>query len=143
MDCNGCGMCCYIPPMPWLDKEHSVWCKHYTGKGCEIHGDHPQQCKDFTCWYMDSKNLPEDINPKNCRCIIEKYDDIFMITADPEDFDSWYNVKDFIDQVCEKGYSIVITSYTDQRRLVIAKQGKSEEVWQKITKLAREEYGSA
>jgi hypothetical protein len=143
MDCEGCGMCCYIPPMPWLGKEHSVWCQHYIpNKGCRIHGNHPQQCKDFTCWYMDSENLPDDINPKYCGCIIEKYDDIFMITTDPRSFDSWKNVTPFIDQVCKKGYSIVITSYTNKQRFVIAEQGKSEEVWNKIVKMAREEYGS-
>ena len=143
MECDGCGMCCYIAPTPWLNKEHSTLCEHYIeGHGCGIWMDIPWQCKDYTCWYRESDNLPEDINPKNCKVLIEKHDDIFIITTDPDNFDSWKNVIKFIDQVCEKGYSIVITSYTDKRRLVITEQGKSEVIWQKIRNLIKEEYGS-
>lgn len=142
MECNGCGMCCYIPPIQKLNKEPSVWCEHYIqGKGCNDYDNRPEECRNYRCLYLDSQNLPDDIKPDNCGVIIEKYDDIFILVTEPYNFDSWKNVTDFIGQVCKKGYSIVITSYTDKRRLVITEQGKSKEIMERVQKMAKEEYG--
>lgn len=144
MNCDGCGMCCCMPGMPWLDKEHSTWCKHYIqGEGCEIWENRPWQCASFNCWYHLATNLPKDMKPDICGCYIEKFDDIFIIVVNSDNFNSWYNIKEFIKQVRDKGYSCVITSYVDVRKLVFAAPGqKTTEIMKRVQEMAREEYGS-
>ena len=144
MNCAGCGMCCYLPDMPWLNKKHSTVCKHFVkGKGCEIWKDRPWQCATFDCWYHLAKNMPKDMKPDICNCYAEKLDDIFIIVVPPDDYEAWYNIREFIRQVTHIGYSCVVTSYTDNRRLVFAGAGqKTKDIMDRVTKMAWEEYGS-
>lgn len=142
MECEGCTLCCYIAPAPWLNKDHSTLCEHCEpGVGCKIWDNIPKQCNVFFCWYRLSKNLPKDLKPDVCGVVIEKYDDLFLLTTEPGNFEAWYNVKEFIKQVNQKGYSCVITSYTDPRRLVFAAHGqKTNDVMQRMCDLAKKEY---
>lgn len=143
MECDGCGMCCIMPAMPWLDKPHSTKCEHYeVGIGCKIWENRPWQCASFNCWYHLAKHLPKDMNPDICGCYMEKFGDIFVIVTPTGYFEAWYNIKEFIRQAGLKGYSFVITNYVDQRRLVFAAPGKTTtEIWKKVCNLAKEDYG--
>jgi hypothetical protein len=58
--CKGCTLCCKVLAISELEKPRATWCRHCDPKmGCEIHGMHPAECKEFYCGYLTNAALDE------------------------------------------------------------------------------------
>jgi hypothetical protein len=69
-----------------LGKEAGVWCKHSKpGKGCLIHGSHPDQCSGFQCLYLEDQTLGEEWKPSRCKFVVRGDDKpgTIIIDVDP------------------------------------------------------------
>ncbi len=90
--CEGCSMCCYLLKIDALDKPGGTWCPHCPSKkSCVIHGEHPQECRDFLCGYLTVEGLGEDWKPAKSKIIMAAELDGQRMTAvvDPARPDAW------------------------------------------------------
>lgn len=90
--CEGCAMCCYMLKIDALDKPDGHWCAHCpTKKRCGIHGEHPQECRDFHCGYLTVASLDESWKPSKSKIIMAAELDGQRMTAivDPARPDAW------------------------------------------------------
>lgn len=85
-------MCCYMLEITSLDKPGGTWCPHCPSKKrCAIHGDHPQECRDFHCGYLTVGSLDESWKPSRSKIILAAEMDGQRMTAivDPARPDAW------------------------------------------------------
>lgn len=69
--CEGCGMCCYLPKIDSLEKPAGRWCKHCsTRRSCDIHGSHPDECRDFHCGWLTVEALGDEWKPSKSKIIM-------------------------------------------------------------------------
>lgn len=90
--CEGCGMCCYLLKIDSLQKSQSQWCQHCsTKRGCDIHGQHPQECRDFHCGWLTVESLGDDWKPAKSKIIMAAELDGQRMTAivDPKRPNAW------------------------------------------------------
>ncbi|MEO1492796.1 MAG: hypothetical protein AAFV19_11640 [Pseudomonadota bacterium] len=90
--CEDCAMCCYMLKIDALDKPGGQWCQHCpTKKSCGIHGQHPQECRDFLCGYLTVASLDEAWKPSKSKIIMAAELDGQRMTAivDPARPDAW------------------------------------------------------
>lgn len=84
--CGTCEECCRVVAVAELNKPYHTPCVHQTGKGCAIYGNHPVECKDYTCVWLQGL-LPEEMRP-----------DKIGILVDAEGGDEWVVI-----QECRRG----------------------------------------
>lgn len=84
--CGDCEECCRVVAVEELNKPYHTPCQHQTGKGCAIYGNHPAECKDYVCSWLQGL-LPEAMRP-----------DKIGILVDAEGGNEWLVV-----QECRKG----------------------------------------
>jgi hypothetical protein len=84
--CGECEECCRGVAVAELNKPSHTPCVHQTGKGCAIYGDHPTECKDYKCAWLQG-HLPEEMRP-----------DMIGILVDAEGGDEWLVI-----QECRQG----------------------------------------
>jgi hypothetical protein len=54
-----------------LEKPRGVWCTHCDPrKGCKIHGNHPEECRQFLCGYLTNSGIGEVWHPIRCRMVL-------------------------------------------------------------------------
>lgn len=85
-------MCCYLLTIEALEKPGGVWCPHCPAKtSCAIHGEHPQECRDFHCGYLTVASLGEEWKPSKSKIIMAAELDGQRMTAivDPARPDAW------------------------------------------------------
>lgn len=69
--CDGCTVCCKLLAIGALAKPRHVWCQHCdVGKGCRIHGSHPDECGAFYCGYLLNANLGDHWKPITSRMVV-------------------------------------------------------------------------
>ena len=85
-NCGDCDECCSVIAVAELNKPYHTRCVHQTGKGCAIYGDHPVECKDYGCAWLQGI-LPIEMRP-----------DRIGILVDAEGGDEWV-----VMQECRKG----------------------------------------
>ena len=56
--CGECNACCIAPEVESLGKPDWERCKHLVGGGCDIYGNHPDDCKQYLCGWR--QGLGED-----------------------------------------------------------------------------------
>jgi hypothetical protein len=68
--CNGCSLCCYLFPIPELNKPHRTKCVHQCADGCAIHNQ-PRHaiCTEFKCLWL-KHNWSEELRPDKCGVIM-------------------------------------------------------------------------
>jgi hypothetical protein len=94
--CGSCSLCCFVFSIKELDKPEKRWCRHCKpGKGCSIHGNHPDVCQTFVCEWL-IRPLPDHWYPLKSRMVItfpELPDvnplSVLMITVDPRYPSRW------------------------------------------------------
>ena len=70
-ECGSCGLCCKVMAIKELKKPGGTWCPHWEkGTGCTIYGTRPQECKDFNCIWLVSKQPLPSLFPKKCKAVI-------------------------------------------------------------------------
>ena len=74
--CKGCTLCCKVLAISDLEKPRATWCRHCDPKiGCEIHGMHPAECKEFYCGYLTNAALDERWAPTKSKLVLA-YDEL-------------------------------------------------------------------
>ena len=61
-DCGACTVCCTVLALDALNKPSGVTCSHCE-KGCLIHPNRPQACRDFYCAWRMLEIFPDDWRP--------------------------------------------------------------------------------
>ena len=63
--CGGCTLCCTVAGVNELKKPPMVACHHLAGKGCGIHANKPEACRQFACGWLlgnfDERFRPDKI----------------------------------------------------------------------------------
>ena len=91
--CKGCTLCCKVLAVTELEKPRAAWCKHCDVKaGCNIHGEHPAECRDFHCGYLTNAMLDEHWAPTRSKMVLA-YDEVhaprLSVHVDPARPDAW------------------------------------------------------
>ena len=69
--CKGCTLCCKLLAIAELEKPRATWCMHCDVKaGCQIHGAHPAECKEFYCGYLTNSALEERWAPTKSKMVL-------------------------------------------------------------------------
>lgn len=68
--CGECEECCRVVGVAELNKPYHTPCVHQTGSGCAIHGDHPTECKDYKCAWLQGI-LPEAARPDKSGILVD------------------------------------------------------------------------
>ena len=51
--CDTCTACCFTHAVPAIQKRGSEWCRHCEiGAGCRIYLNRPEQCREFSCLWL-------------------------------------------------------------------------------------------
>jgi hypothetical protein len=84
--CGGCTLCCKVLSIKELAKPQGAWCpKCSVGRGCSIYAQRPEECRAFTCGYLQLDYLgpvwwPASIKAKPAPCLIrENPQDLLLI----------------------------------------------------------------
>jgi hypothetical protein len=73
-ECGSCTMCCKVYTFPEINKPAGVWCKFCNpGKGCKIHDNVPDPCRDFFCLWMTDGTMPDEWRPDRARFVLTIY----------------------------------------------------------------------
>jgi len=69
--CRPCTLCCKVYALPEFEKPPGAWCKHSSpGKGCKMHDEPPNQCRQFYCLWMTDGALPEAWRPDHAKFVL-------------------------------------------------------------------------
>jgi SEC-C motif len=68
--CGECEECCHVVAVAALHKPYHTPCAHQTGKGCAIYGNHPIECKDYKCAWLQGV-LPEETRPDKIGILVD------------------------------------------------------------------------
>jgi len=68
--CEACEECCSVVAVAELKKPYHTRCGHQTGKGCAIYGNHPVECRDYRCAWLQGI-LPEEMRPDKIGILID------------------------------------------------------------------------
>ncbi len=85
-DCGPCTICCQFFAVPETGKPVNQWCGHCSDKGCGIHANRPQSCRNFRCFWLMDESFPEDLRPDLCGVVVswnEDHDSV-VIHLDPD-----------------------------------------------------------
>src|SRR5262245_7610395 len=121
--CKGCTLCCKVLGVAELEKPRATWCKHCDVRaGCNIHGDHPAECRDFHCGYLTNAMLDERWAPTISKMVLA-YDTVhaprLSVHVDPARPDAWRK-EPYYSQI--KRWAVAAAA---QRGQVIVWQGRS------------------
>jgi hypothetical protein len=94
--CGSCSLCCFVFAIKELDKPEKQWCRHCKpGKGCVIHGNHPDVCQTFFCEWL-IRPIPNHWYPLKSRMVITFPElpevnpiSVLLITVDPRYPSRW------------------------------------------------------
>lgn len=53
--CGPCSLCCKVMAVSAIPKGRGVWCPHAsrTGEGCKVYDDRPNECRTWSCAWLD------------------------------------------------------------------------------------------
>ena len=129
---NGCGectVCCTLSVVKELNKPAGETCKHCINNGCGIYGEHPDECKDFVCAYLESGTNNISLRPDNCNVMFfKKTDRIFTGAVVPNK-----TVSDIargqIEAFKSQGFSVVMLKLFQKPHIEVANGHDKEEIW--------------
>jgi hypothetical protein len=82
MECGECTLCCFMLAIKELGKPVNTDCIH-CDHGCKIHGNHPKECSEFNCMYIQVTDIDIGLRSDKCKVIFEKMtDDLIIGTLD-------------------------------------------------------------
>lgn len=122
MNCDGCTACCILLPIDAISKPVNTDCQ-YCNNGCRIYESRPQTCADFECAYLQGRNLPRSLRPDECGIIfIKRTDRIFsgVLMADMQPTNA---AKGQIDAFVKQGYSVILSSLSEKKPLIMLADG--------------------
>jgi hypothetical protein len=58
-------------PIREIDKVVGAWCQHARpGRGCAIHGQHPDSCRTFVCEWLARPEVPIELQPGRTKVVL-------------------------------------------------------------------------
>ncbi len=90
-DCGKCSMCCKLLFISGLT-ERDTWCPHFEKeKGCGIYDHRPPTCMSFSCLWLQSDVMGENLRPDKCGVMFELYpeDMLVMVIVDKHKALNW------------------------------------------------------
>ena len=90
--CGTCSLCCKLVGIEALAKAPGEWCAHcLPGKGCAIYDRRPQECHDFSCAWLETRELGEEWRPARSRIVLYQTDGGARLIAhvDPGSPNAW------------------------------------------------------
>lgn len=116
MECGECTMCCELLEIKWLNKPINTICRHCElNKGCKIHNDIDDECKNFKCLYYQMEKVNINLRPDKCKVIFEKISDKLIFGTQHPGFEVTEITKNQVKYFMKEGFSVVIknTKYKD------------------------------
>lgn len=69
--CGACTLCCKVLSIEAFAKPKGKWCGHCAvGKGCKIYSDRPEECRTFSCGYLQTPELGEEWLPAHSKIVL-------------------------------------------------------------------------
>ena len=68
--CGDCNACCTVVGVEAFGKRRHEDCEHQTPTGCAIHGDHPAECRQWRCVWLDRGLLHDDERPSKIGLVV-------------------------------------------------------------------------
>jgi hypothetical protein len=69
--CGSCTLCCKILGIVELDKPQGRWCAVCKpGVGCQAYDQRPQSCRDFSCAWLTSDFVPDELKPDRSKVVL-------------------------------------------------------------------------
>lgn len=69
--CGTCNFCCKVMQIDELAKPEGVWCSHcLPGRGCGIYADRPSSCREFSCQWLMTPQLPVSFRPDRAKVML-------------------------------------------------------------------------
>ena len=82
--CGSCSLCCKLLRIGSLEKPNGTWCSHCKpGKGCLIYESRPQECRDFHCSWLTSRDLSDVWYPLNSKMVVDVKGQWVVVQVDP------------------------------------------------------------
>jgi hypothetical protein len=70
-ECGDCSLCCKLLGIEELGKPQGQWCPHCVKpNGCAIYDQRPQECRDFSCGWLESSSLGPEWQPSRCKIVL-------------------------------------------------------------------------
>jgi len=138
-ECGECTVCCTLSVVKELNKEAGETCKHcISNKGCGIYGEHPQECKDFECAYIESGVKNIDLRPDKCDVMFfRKTDRIFVGAVVPNKTVS-DTARGQIEAFKRQGFSVVMLKLFQRPHIETAESHDREDIWKEYINSLRE-----
>ena len=74
--CAGCTLCCFLLAVEEISKPALTECRHCTpGICCNIYGERPQQCRTYSCGYLQIPEVPDHWEPRRSKMVLQSVDD--------------------------------------------------------------------
>ncbi len=115
-DCGICQLCCWLYPVPEMDKPGHTNCKHQCEQGCAIHDqDRPPICTDFCCCWSYFDWWPVELRPDKCNLIFTRQGFLpngkyFFVAARTNPYAHMRNyVRNWVDRLVRRGHIILFT----------------------------------
>ena len=134
MECGDCTACCTLSVVEALNKKAGVECSFCTNNRCEIYGDHPQECKDFECAYLQGGNNIE-LRPDKCGIMfLKKNYRIFTAMLVPG-IPISDKVKEQIAYFTKQGYSVVLLKLGEKPHIIPSRDHVISEIYTEYVNL--------
>ena len=145
-ECGDCTLCCMVLPIHQVQSPPSVMCQHCTIESkCNIYDTRPEACKNFNCEWILDETMSDDLRPDKTGVIFEKITNtIYLSLVNYTNLNAWDNaiVRKHIKKLNDSGSSVIISSFTNQPKLFLLADGKTqEEVIEESMKIYNKEFG--
>lgn len=122
-ECGTCTLCCKLLAIEELSKPQGTWCPHCKpGKGCMTYPTRPQSCQDFQCLWLRMEELPEELQPSQCKCVLGFTADgrhvvVYVSPEYPTSYRTNPAMKEFILTTLQQGTDVYIVTGNEHKML--------------------------
>ena len=110
--CGECSQCCKTMAVMALNKPANKWCHHcQIGQGCKIYQQRPEECRAFTCLWLQDESVPEELRPDKTKVVMWEFSEEekkIVANVDPERPTAYKEGETgrFLRWLVEQGYSV-------------------------------------
>jgi hypothetical protein len=126
--CGSCTLCCKTLGVHALAKPAGSWCRHCDrkGGGCTIHDRRPDECRTFSCAWLEGLLPEESDRPDRLKTVLfeesgESSNEriIVFVEAHPGAADANARVQFLMRHFLDQGLTVVVRNadYVERRRL--------------------------
>ena len=135
MGCGECTTCCTLSHVKEINKKPWETCKHCVSNGCGIYGEHPEECKEFECAYLQSGSTNTALRPDNCNVMFFKKSDRIFVGAVVPNKPITDIARGQVEAFKNQGFSVVMLRQFQKPHLEIAKGHSKDDIWREYISL--------